>query len=547
MRLKRVLFAAAMACALGIASPSCAQGPQFYTVSGVVKDRLSGEPIERALVDAQSDAVLTDSEGRFELRIAEGVTRLQVHRPGYVDSMRFGGPMVRVGENMTPLTLYLTPAASITGRVTVTNGGDAPSITFTAYRRRTISGHERWMQAGIATTNSEGVFTMFDMEAPAAYVLCSRAAEDQSGPRRARRTGTGYASVCYPAGPGDGTANMLNLGLGQRAEVEIPITQQPFYPVTFVEQNNPKGRGMSIQIYDQSGLATGSAVMHNQDGQTAEIDLPNGTYYAEAQAWGDSISYARVDFKVSDGPVSGLRLALQPLAPIAVEIHKEFTATAEPPDRAGIGSAEDMNGGVNLLLIPVDDIAGGGGGQPLRHTPGADSGHYEVMNLKPGRYWVQASYFLGGYISSIASGGVDLMREPLAVGVGSSAEPIHITVRNDFGEIDCTVNSVVAEPSTPDMQFYLMHSPVVFAIPDGPRGATPLQATFFGGRPVQISNLAPGTYHVIALDSFRDLNSVDPQELAKLIAQGKTVTVAPGGTVNVQLDLIKSGSEGLNP
>jgi hypothetical protein len=160
---------------------------------------------------------------------------------------------------------------------------------------------------------------------------------------------------------------------------------------------------------------------------------------------------------------------------------------------------------------------------------------------------VQASYFLGGYISSIASGGVDLMREPLAVGVGSSAEPIHITVRNDFGEIDCTVNSVVAEPSTPDMQFYLMHSPVVFAIPDGPRGATPLQATFFGGRPVQISNLAPGTYHVIALDSFRDLNSVDPQELAKLIAQGKTVTVAPGGTVNVQLDLIKSGSEGLNP
>jgi len=52
---------------------------------------------------------------------------------------------------------------------------------------------------------------------------------------------------------------------------------------------------------------------------------------------------------------------------------------------------------------------------------------------------------------------------------------------------------------------------------------------------------------VIALDSFRDLNSVDPQELAKLIAQGKTVTVAPGGTVNVQLDLIKSGSEGLNP
>jgi hypothetical protein len=40
---------------------------------------------------------------------------------------------------------------------------------------------------------------------------------------------------------------------------------------------------------------------------------------------------------------------------------------------------------------------------------------------------------------------------------------------------------------------------------------------------------------------------MDSQELAKLTEHGKTVTVVPGGTANVQLDLIRTDSEGPNP
>jgi len=88
---------------------------------------------------------------------------------------------------------------------------------------------------------------------------------------------------------------------------------------------------------------------------------------------------------------------------------------------------------------------------------------------------------------------------------------------------------------------------MVYAIPAGPRGSaqTP-QGTFTGGQG-QFSNLAPGAYRVIALDSFRDLDSMDAQELAKLADKGKTVTVAAGATVPVQLDVIKTSDEGLNP
>lgn len=549
LRLKWMLVVAAMSCVQGIATMNCAaQGMQFYTVSGVVKDHLSGEPIERALVDGQFDAVLTDSEGRFELRLPEGVSQLRVRRPGYLDTARFGGSAVRVSENMAPLTLYLTPTASITGRVTITNGGDADSIVFTAYRRRTMNGHERWVPAGTATTNSDGVFRMFDMEAPASYVLCSSAREDQTGPRRRGRATSGYASVCYPGSPGDASANLLNLGLGQRADVEIPIARQTFYPVTLTEQNNPKGQGMSIEIHDQSGIPVGLPVQWNQDRQTAEAELPNGSYYADARGWGESVSYARVDFKVSDRPVSGLPLTMLPLAPLAVEVHKEFTATTEKNRGVMEGTLSDMNGGVNLVLIPTDAMTEGGGGQPLRHPQGADSGQYELLNVTPGRYWVQASYFLGGYISSITSGGVDLMREPLVVGPGNTAEPINITVRNDPGEIDCTVNSLPMGPQGATVAVSLhFNSSMVFAIPSGPRGPNLPRAPVFSGRPAQIMNLPPGTYHVVAFDSYRDLDNMDTQELAKVAEQGKTVTVAAGGTANVQVDLIKADVEGLNP
>jgi len=144
-------------------------------VSGVVKNSLTGQPIPRALVNAQTDAVLTDSEGRFELRLQEGGAWLQVRRPGYSNMDRRGGHMVRVGAKMAALTLYLIPSAGITGRLTGTNGGDAANIAFTAYFRRTVNGHDRWLPAGAATTNGDGIFKMYDMAAPATYVLCSRA------------------------------------------------------------------------------------------------------------------------------------------------------------------------------------------------------------------------------------------------------------------------------------------------------------------------------------------------------------------------------------
>ncbi|MGA2049559.1 MAG: carboxypeptidase-like regulatory domain-containing protein [Terracidiphilus sp.] len=544
-----MLILAGMACTFGIASIRClAQTtPATYTVSGAVKNSLTGQPVPRALVNAQTDAVLTDSEGRFELRLQEGGAWLQVRRPGYSNGERRGGHMVRVGARMAALTLYLIPSASITGRLTGTNGGDVANISFTAYRRGTVNGHDRWLQAGAATTNGDGIFRMYDMAAPAAYVLCSRATPEHVGMQVQHSTIAGYPPVCYPANPGDGDANVLNLAVGQQADVDIPLSRQTFYEVGLVEQNASRGEGMAVEIHDQNGLPVAYSTRWDEQRRTIVAELPNGLYYADARSWGDNPAYGRADFKVFNAPLEGLSFTMVPLAPLAVEVREEFTGNHAPADAARDGVVTDASSGLNLFLNPVDAMDGGGG-QPLEHPQGADRNHFVMKNVVPGRYWVQASYFLGGYISSITSGGVDLMRAPIVVGHGSSTEPMVVTLRNDGGEIDCTLSSLPngAEDSSL-LPAEESQTAIVYAIPSVSVNSPLPRAVASPRTTARIMNLAPGNYRVIALDASRNLDDADSKELATLAEQGKSVTVVAGGTVNVQVEPMISAGEGLNP
>jgi len=54
----------------------------------------------------------------------------------------------------------------------------------------------------------------------------------------------------------------------------------------------------------------------------------------------------------------------------------------------------------------------------------------------------------------------------------------------------------------------------------------------------QIANLQPGTYRVIALDQAFDLEYRNPKALEPYVGKGQTITLEPGGTANVDLDVV---------
>ena len=520
------------------------QSPGVCKIGGVVKNSLTGQPIERVLVDGQLDAALTGSEGRFALYLpCGGYSQLQVRRPGYSDPRGADMHSVRVEPNAPEVTIKLTPRATITGHVSVSNGGDPSDLYFRAFKAGYWNGHPQWSFAGQAKTDSNGIFKMYELDSPANYLLCSQTSQEHDGVPSTVNVTYGYPTICYPSEMSVDIGGLLRLVPGQQAEVEISIARQPFYRVS-IAVGSPQGQRQGLDLYSHNGLNVNASLRWKDEDQSWEGWLPNGTYYAESNSWGPSPAYGRVDFKVADTTVSGLRMTVLPRAPVEVVIHKLFTAKSNehPPD--------ESNPGLQLELIPAErKLEGSGGGVGLRHLEGDEPGHFEAEGVNPGRYWVQASYFYEGYISALSSGATDLTREPLVIGQGNKVPPIEVTVRNDGSTIDLTLDNI-SRTDAQGSDFssgFVPNGPVVYAVPAGFRFSRLPHGSFGLDGLARIENLAPGLYHLVALSKFRDLDAVDPTELANLMAQGKTVRVEAGTSTSVRVDFAKPENEEPNP
>jgi hypothetical protein len=287
----------------------------------------------------------------------------------------------------------------------------------------------------------------------------------------------------------------------------------------------------------------GFPVRWNPQLGTAQVNVPNGSYFMEGRRRGEAQLYGRVEFTVAGAPLTGLSMALLPLHAIPVTVRKIFTATDNTG--GGIQPVENSSAsaGLNISLMPAEEFFGqNGGGGGLRQAEGASEGSsFEIDSVSPGRYWVEASPF-EGYVSSITSGGVDLAREPLVVGAGSTSAPIEVTLRNDTGTISVQLAmgeiGELAGAATVGEQ----HQTYVYAIPLFATAAPIKLGGTQGSGQTTISGLAPGPYRVVAFDVPQEIDFHAPEGLAKYTGQGQTTTVEPGGTANVQLDLIHASN-----
>jgi hypothetical protein len=425
--------------------------------------------------------------------------------------------------------------------------------------------------AGGASTNTDGVFRIANIETPGIYAICSAPVQDRNivrspdTPRSGTRSGarsvarsadsTGYPSVCYPGPISESAelANLLPISPGQQVEFELSLNRQPFYPISIAVPNAPPGQPVGIQIFDPNGRALEYSASWNQQRGVAEVNLPNGQYYAETRTGGQISYYGRVDFHVANAPLQALSMTLLQLHPIPVEIHRQFVANVrnDQPQSSlsSIGTAQEQaDPGLNLVLFSADSVIGDPMGTALGQRRGStDKSLFEIENILPGRYWVQTTPYQG-YISSVTSGGADLTREPLIVGPGSTTAPIQIVLRKDGGEIHCTVNPTQSSASGPPLGE--ITNAFVYAIPDSPNGSQIPQTALQISGTVVLANLAPGRYRLIALDKYLDIEAASPTELARLAALGKSVTIEAGGIDNMELDVTPAAAgaeEGVTP
>jgi hypothetical protein len=542
------LAAATLVCLLGASAPRLSSQIQpdpeaeatTYSVQGTVVDSVTNQPIARALVAAQQDAALTNNEGSFELHLPAGMAQIRVQRPGYDASEQDAAHGVQIGADMPALTFSLRPDAVIAGQVTFSSSDSADGVNVTAWRRAMQNGRQRWQMQQTATTNSEGMYRIAGLPA-GEYLLSTAMEREQDAPiADLAAKAYGYPATWYPGVAEPATASVLTLTAGQHAQADLTLTHQPFYPV-MVRLPPANGRnGMDFDVLDSSGQELSVAVRQIAQEGVVRFELPSGNYTLEAHSEGrpgeQALGYGRVDLKVAGAPLAGPSLTLLPLHAIPVIIHKDFTATAAE------GGGD--HAGTNLSLSSADEFAQPSRGAAFQAVRG-DPNSFEIAAVGPGRYWVIA-YSGEGYISSITSGGVDLLREPLVVGMGSTSPPIEVTLRNDFGAIEghltapaaSTPSGITAPPLGEQRQI------IVYAIP---LFASSGEATVVGMQPsgeFSFTGLPPGPYRVAAFTTPQKIDFHSAEGLAKYSGSGQTVTVEPGGTANVQLDSVDTGPGG---
>jgi len=210
--------------------------------------------------------------------------------------------------------------------------------------------------------------------------------------------------------------------------------------------------------------------------------------------------------------ISGLALVLGQGASIGVRIY-EMATKAE-------GSEQQVL--VNLRSAEFPQLMQQATAPP---PPGNMRAAQGFENVAPGTYSVEAWSQGAGYIASIRSAGLDLLKEDLKVGAGASLAPIEVTVRNDGAELN--LNAV--ENGKP------VAGRVVVYSEEYPKRST--IAMTWPTNVTTVTNLAPGTYKLIALRGTREPEYRNPAAMAKYMARAQTVALTPEAKVNVQVEV----------
>ncbi len=511
------------------------QPPESYAVHGVVEDRLTNQPIARALVEEQSsgEAVLTDNEGRFEMNLPAGTATFTARRPGYRSSDQLR--MISASGSAAESQLFLTPQAVITGHVELSTGEPAEGIQIQVFRSQMHKGMRSWQPSSVAQTNSEGQFRIANLPAPGFYLLLSAPFPEADLRSNIQRPKSGYSEVYYPAGAEQASSGGVSLAPGQQVVADIVLTRERFYPVSIKVEGSGDGRFVSVELHDENGRGYFQGRFDQQKGNF-EADLPGGRYSVDGQSQGKTNRYGRIDFSVPSYSSKGLKLSLLPLLPVAVRVHKDasFANTGSSGQTSGGAGA---NPGLSLSLEPVDGSGGGSGN--LQPIPGsADNSILQIEGVRPGRYWVRAFPY-EGYISAISSGGTDLAATPFVVGDGSTTTAIDVTLRNDGGQISGHLGAKAAGNESQDEH----GTAFVYAIPQFNAAVPFVQSNSQVPGDYTISSLAPGTYSVMAVNQPVELDTLAPELLERLKNKATTINVDAKGSAVATLEVIDAEAE----
>jgi len=214
---------------------------------------------------------------------------------------------------------------------------------------------------------------------------------------------------------------------------------------------------------------------------------------------------------------------------------------------------------LSVMLEPTDDVGMGmERSVSLRNPTGAADDTLAIEGAPAGTYWVRV-HSTRGYSASIRSGNLDLQHQPLVVGAGGGASPIEITMRDDTAEISGTVaglpSAAAALGQAGGGRGFSSYSSIggqagvlIYCIPVAGSSGQFAQISVSPDGSFTSSGLAPGAYRLLAFDRERqDLEYRNPEIMQAYDSRGPVVRLLAGQKERVQLQLISTSGNGIEP
>jgi hypothetical protein len=525
--------------------PTLQAHPQPRSISGIVVNSVTGRPIPRALVQAGESAMLTDGEGYFEFRdvIDNGV--LTATKPGYFPEN--GGGMIprSPAAPNARFELRMLPEAILSGRVTDARGAPIDSVMVALRTLVASNGLKHWEQRTSTTTNAEGEFRFAELQA-GEYAL--QTALKLDGPPEGEAA-AGFAPVDYPVLGVNGTG-ALQVHAGDQLEAEMSTRLEKLYPVSVVVNGMSENTWPNFTVRTAGGLEVNPSLQQNPQTGEFRILLPNGSFELRAQTYvlpplvnasngprnGPGMVnraplqlMARQSVTVAEGPVSGVRMTLEPMAEVPVEVAVEKTANSQVSDPSPVQ--------FNFILLPAEANAAPMG-YPAENTD--DRAHPAqgvqtdrpllIRNVPPGQYVLQAQGQPSWYIASAVCGGTDLTREPLVIAGSAAGCAMRVVLRDDAASLQILVSGTNEGRPSPA---YIYVIPLNNLTRD-----VQMFSTGTGGK-ASLDALAPGQYLLLATrEAAAQLAFRDAESLRRYEAEGRRVDLSPGAQSEIRLDAI---------
>lgn len=543
------------------------------TIRGIVVNKLTGEPISRALVVSGDNRLgaLTDGSGRFEFtipRIEKSRDRatftfgnhssfrtylsamadhLTAKKPGFVADD--ADIISQQNGSGLSLTISLLPEAIIHGHIVTSNHEPAERMNVQLFKQEVREGTYHWIPVSSGSgTNSRGEFRFAELR-PGAYKVMTQELLDTDPQDLAPNSQLyGFPPVCFPGVADFASGSTIQLTAGQDFQADIPLARQAYFPVRIPVLNSASAQGLNVAVFAGQHPGPGYSLGYNP--QTGRIEglLPNGTYHVEADSYSPTPTSGAIDITVAGTPAQGPSLALLPNGLIAINVHEEFSSewngSSQWDGNRGSFELHGPRAYLYLWLEQTDDFLQGP--VPVLRSPmSARDESLVIENARPGRYWVHVRSSRG-YVQSMTSGNRDLLHEPLVISFAAHT-PMEITMRDDSAKIEGLVkqiatgdgnrerlpgNSSESSGEQPPSAYVLC-----IPLPDGTgqfqESTASRDGTILG------MAMAPGSYRVLAFEHrHQNFAYRDPQLMRAYESLGQVVTLAPGQTQHVELQLI---------